>query len=186
MPLIKNRFLKVTTLPGTLEPNTFYFVENGNYAESYLTNSSGVAKMIGNTTMINQLITSQLAQYNAFEIVADITARNALASGLNRNLLVLVIDATGDTTVGSGSALYAFHNDTDTWEKLTEYENLDVTIQWSAIQGKPTSAVADIDDAVTKRHVHANKAKLDLIDTDVDGNLTYNGDPVMHWDQSNW
>ncbi|MFG9650985.1 hypothetical protein ACEP3U_22040 [Pseudomonas aeruginosa] len=35
------QFFKVATLPGTLQPDSFYFVENGNYSESYLTNSAG-------------------------------------------------------------------------------------------------------------------------------------------------
>ncbi len=38
------------------------------------------------------------------------------------------------------------------------------SIDWSAITNKPTSSVADIDDAVAKRHTHANKALLDTYD----------------------
>lgn len=49
------RFFKVTVLPTTLVPDAFYYVENGNYAEAYLTNSAGVAKKLGNTEMIQQL-----------------------------------------------------------------------------------------------------------------------------------
>lgn len=49
------KFFKVTTLPGTLLANAFYYVENGNYAEAYLTDDSGAAKKIGNTQMIQEL-----------------------------------------------------------------------------------------------------------------------------------
>jgi hypothetical protein len=49
------KFYKVTVLPNTLVPNSFYYVENGNYAEAYLTDDSGVAKKIGNTQMIEEL-----------------------------------------------------------------------------------------------------------------------------------
>ena len=49
------RFFKVTSLPATLEPDAFYYVENGDYAEAYLTDTSGVAKKIGNTDMIEEL-----------------------------------------------------------------------------------------------------------------------------------
>lgn len=49
------RFYKVTTLPGVLTPNSFYYVENGQYAESYLTDDSGVAKKLGNSAMIEAL-----------------------------------------------------------------------------------------------------------------------------------
>ena len=50
-----------------------------------------------------------------------------------------------------------------TGTKIAEYESMDVVLQWNDIQGKPTSAVADIDDAVANRHSHANKALLDPI-----------------------
>lgn len=49
------RFFKVTSLPTTLVPNAFYLVENGNYAEQYITNMNGVAKKVGNTTMIQEI-----------------------------------------------------------------------------------------------------------------------------------
>lgn len=49
------RFYKVSVLPVELDSNSFYYVENGEYAESYLTDSSGVAKKIGNSQMIEAL-----------------------------------------------------------------------------------------------------------------------------------
>lgn len=49
------RFYKVTSLPLVLAPNSFYYVENGSYAEAYLTDDSGVAKKIGNTEMIQEV-----------------------------------------------------------------------------------------------------------------------------------
>jgi hypothetical protein len=35
--------------------------------------------------------------------------------------------------------------------------------EWSLITNKPTSPIVDIDDAVSKKHSHANKAQLDLV-----------------------
>jgi hypothetical protein len=49
------RFYKVTSLPATLVANAFYYVENGPYAEGYLTDDTGVAKKIGNSEMIEAL-----------------------------------------------------------------------------------------------------------------------------------
>lgn len=185
------KFYKVSVLPGGLQPNSVYYVENANYAETYVTNNAGVAKSVGNTAMINALadarVAAGLAGLDALQIVANIAARNALA-GNNRNQMVLVVDATGDATVAAGSALYAFRNSDDTWLKLTEYESLDVVVQWANISGKPTSAVALIDDAVTKRHDHANKAVLDLI-TAPSGVMNYNGQPVggsPAWTNTDW
>ena len=49
------RFYKVTTLPTPLVPDAFYYVQNGDYAEAYLTDSEGVAKKVGNTEMIQEV-----------------------------------------------------------------------------------------------------------------------------------
>ncbi len=48
-------FYKVLALPATLQPNSFYYVENGDYAEGYLTDNAGVAKKLGNSEMIEEL-----------------------------------------------------------------------------------------------------------------------------------
>lgn len=48
-------FYKVTSLPLVLVPNSFYYVENGDYAEGYLTDDSGIAKKVGNTEMIQEV-----------------------------------------------------------------------------------------------------------------------------------
>ncbi len=184
-------FYKVASLPGTLASNAMYFVENGTYSETYVTNTAGVARMVGNSSMINALadarIATALADRNLIEIVADITARNALAGGAQRNLLVLVEDATGDATVASGAALYAWKEASATWSKIAEYENMDVSLTWASISGKPSSSAAQIDGAVTDRHTHANKSNLDKIG-EAGGKLTYDGAAVggVDWTTANW
>ena len=52
------RFFKVTVLPTTPVPDAFYYVENGEYAESYLTDSEGNLKKVGNSAMVQQLTES--------------------------------------------------------------------------------------------------------------------------------
>lgn len=188
MALVK--FNKVSTLPGTLDPNTFYFVENGTYTESYLTNSAGVAKSVGNSAMINALIATAIAglasDINSVEIVADIAARNALTATLSRNAMILVINAIGDATVASGSAMYAWDDTGSTIYKVAEYESMDAVIQWSAIQGKPASSAAAIDSAVSASHSHGNKAVLDNFSIDGEG-LLYGGVPIAsRWTTNNW
>lgn len=184
------RFYKVATLPSSLQSNAFYYVLNGDFAESYITDQSGIARALGNSAMINGLlaeaIEGALATLNALEIASDIAARDALASGLERNVLVLVLDATGDATVTSGSALYAYNRAAGTFAKVAEYESMDVVVQWSSIQGRPSSTAAQIDSTVSQSHSHTNKATLDLLSADTDG-LTYNGQPVSSsWATNNW
>lgn len=182
------QFYKVSVLPGTLQPNAFYYVENGDYAESYVTNQAGVAKALGNTAMINALIVAALASLPSSGapvlFVADIAARDALEP--EQAVFVLVQDATGDPTVSAGAALYAWNPATSAWLKVAEYESMDVQLTWSAIQGKPTSTPAQIDTAVSQSHAHSNKATLDLLGAGADG-LTYNGQPVSSsWATLNW
>lgn len=185
------KFYKVVTLPWTLTANSVYFVQNGSYAETYITDASWVAKMVWNTSMINTLIATALntalADYNMIQIVTDITARNTLASWAWRNLLILVTDATWDTSVSSWSALYAYNETGAVFTKLSEYESLEAAISWATLTWKPTSSVSDIDDAVSKKHSHTNKTQLDKIGEDGNWNMTYNGnniDPV--WWTNNW
>lgn len=179
------QFFKVTTLPGTLQANSFYLVENGNYAETYVTNSAGVAKMVGNSVMINALIDAKVntavADMNLIEIVADITARDAFVVGKTRNLLILVTDASADATVDSGSALYSWAETGGVFTKLAEYESMDFAVSWANISGKPTSSPAQIDNAVSLAHSHTNKTQLDKIGENGNGNLTYNGTEVGAW-----
>src|SRR5690554_308214 len=188
MALVK--FYKVATLPGTLEPDSFYYVENGSYAESYLTNSSGVARAVGNSAMINALVADALAGWSgdasALDIVSDIAARDALTTTLDRNAMILVLDATGDPTVDDGSALYAYAAATETIYKIAEYESMDVVVQWASIQGGPSSTPAQIDTAVSQTHTHSNKAVLDKF-TESEGQPQYNGQPIKSsWETANW
>lgn len=97
--------------------------------------------------------------------------------------IVMVLDASADTTVTSGWAIYrrlASATDLTTlnsWQKIAEAESLDVVVNWANIQNKPNSSVTDIDDAVDKKHEHANKAILDNF-TYTDNSLKYNGSAI--------
>lgn len=183
-------FHAVTTLPATLEPNAFYYVSNNIVAESYLTDSAGVAKAVGNSIMINQLIADSLVEWektaNSMPIVPTIAERDALILTLEKNTFILVLDASSDATVDAGSALYAFDFATQTTYKIAEYESMDLTIQWTAIQGRPSSTPAQIDDSVGKAHAHSNKAVLDKF-TEASGELLYGGETIAsHWATKDW
>ena len=68
------------------------------------------------------------------EVVADIDARDALTpfAGLH----AFVIDASDDSTVSSGGAEYIYNG--TAWVKLSELEDLDVSVTWENIGNKPT------------------------------------------------
>ena len=99
------------------------------------------------------------------DVVADITARNALSPF--KGLRVYVVNATGDATVASGGADYI--HDGSAWIKTGEAESMDVVVDWANLTNKPTSSVANIDASVTNSHTHSNKTLLDTYtQTDVD------------------
>lgn len=176
MPAIKIH--KTTTLPGTLEGHSIYLVAPAakpNYVEMYVTNADATAvrRVITEQDVINLIAANSSG--GGIQIVADIAARNALTPVNGQ--LVYVLNATGDPTVAKGAASYIWKADTAEWIKLTELESMDVIVQWSNIQGAPTSSPSAIDTAVANSHTHANKTELDKIGEDGNGNFIYNGQP---------
>ena len=171
---------KTTSLPGTLEGNSVYLVapsSKPNYVEMYVTSTDGTqVRRIINSSDIQAMIDAAVANVTSgIEIIADIAARDALTP--TNGKYVLVLDATGDSTVTSGAASYVWYSTTSQWIKLTEYESMDMTITWAMIEGKPTSSPSAIDTAVANSHVHTNMTELGKIGEDANGDFTYNGLP---------
>lgn len=180
---------KVTALPGVLQANSIYYVAPAarpDYVEVYMTGTDpATVKRIVNTVDVQAMIDAAVSGLGGLAIVADIAARDALNP--SSNAMVVVLDASADATVNSGSALYAYQLATTTWIKLSEYESLDLTLTWSSISGRPSSTPAQIDSAVANSHTHANLTQLNQIGQDGDGHLTYNGEsPKISWDTNAW
>jgi len=175
-------FQKVTALPdaGTRTPNTMYMVQAANgLMEVHMTGLS--AADVRHTPVESEIkgwIASELSGFNNVLLAATLSARDAMIPTFTQNVLVMVADATDDTTVTAGAAMYMFDFNTSSFTKIYEAESLDVVLTWENIQGRPTSDVASIDDAVSKRHSHANATVLDGLSADVDGNLMYNNSYV--------
>lgn len=107
---------------------------------------------------------------------ADITARDALTDVIDSQLC-WVIDASDDATVTSGAALYlsTVSGQIVTWTKMAEVESMDLVVNWADIQNKPSSTVAQIDQAVTDSHTHSNASVLNgLSSNGTSGNLVFN------------
>lgn len=180
---------KETVLPGTLQSHSIYLVapeSTPSYVEMYVTGASAsTVKRIIDASDIEAMITLALSGLSQMEFADTIAERNALT--LKDGLQVLVVDASADPTVTSGAATYVYREETTAWIKIAEHESQDVALTWAALQNKPSSAVVDIDDAVTKRHSHTNKTQLDKVGEDGSGNLTYNGSlPKTAWVTTGW
>lgn len=57
----KIKFFAVDSMPTTWTPDAVYVVEDGDYAEGWVTDKIGVPKELGNSIMINELIAIALA-----------------------------------------------------------------------------------------------------------------------------
>lgn len=149
------------------------------------TANKGVANGYASLDATGKVPTTQIpSSYKECAVVADITARDAITDKFS-GLHVWVVDASGDATVTSGGAEYIWTG--SAWAKLTEAENLDVSVSWADISGKPTSTVADIDSAVSLKHSHIGKNTGYYSSTVGDGTATSftvthnldNGNPVV-------
>lgn len=184
------KIYKETAVPTTLEPNSIYFIAsqaNPDYVEIYVTSSTTPVKprRILNESDIKALVQSSISGLGAITIVSDIAARNALS--ISNNTFVLVQDATADPTVNNGAALYLWDKAAKTFIKISEYESMDVTVNWSDIAGKPKSTPTEIDTAVQKSHKHENMTQLDKVGEDSQGAFTYGGaNPDARLRTTNW
>lgn len=167
---------KVNTLPVTLEASALYIVKSADTGllDLYVSANDGLtARHIISKTEIQTMVNTAVAGASNIFVVADIAARDALAPTVVTQ--AVVVDATDDTSVALGSATYVYDPIGTAWSKIAEHESMDVVLQWANIQGRPSSTVAEIDDAVAKKHAHANMTTLGKLSQDVNGQLTYDG-----------
>lgn len=172
---LRLKFYRTNAAPvaGSAQGSAVYIVkdaDNASRARLYATSSDGsqIREVSGlSETEVNALVDSKLLAHKELQYVTDIAARDALV--LDRDMLVLVNDATGDATVNAGAAYYYYTAANDTWSKIAEFEGMDLTINWTDIQGRPAVTAAQIEEAVLKMHEHANKDVLDAISLDSEG-----------------
>lgn len=97
---------------------------------------------------------------------------------INPELFVLVLDATGDPEVVSGSALYlGTYNDQDVrqWTKVLTGESIDLVISWAHILGAPNATPQEIDDNLTGKFEFITTTEAPTPETELQlvANTTY-------------
>ncbi len=173
------RIERILVLPEEYTASTMYIMKSEEEGKVDLfftgTDVTDVRKVIG-TSDVNEIVLASLANFNTLEIAATIDARDDLV--LSRNCLVLVLDATGDVTVDTGAALYAYDKNTTLFYKVSQFEPSGATVDWTEVGNRPESAPSAIDTAVGLAHGHSNKEIIDGLSEDEDGNLLYNGQGI--------
>jgi len=159
-------------------PTPMFQAVGGQLYKLLLETTASQVMMADGVSVETRLVTLEraLASNTTTYFADDIADRDAL-TGMIPGDRVFVIDATGDTTVKTGSATYIWMPNLS-WRKLNEDESLDVTLTWERLEGKPQSTVTDIDLAVARQHVHSNKTQLDALSEDGEGKLLYRGQPI--------
>ena len=95
-----------------------------------------------------------------------------VGTGLNKNGNEIFIKDTGVTAGTYTKVTVNAQGQVTAAEQLASADLPEIA--WAVITGKPNSAVADIDDAVAKKHSHANAEQLAKVN-EADGVMTYGG-----------
>ena len=98
----------------------------------------GVANGVASLNASGLIPASQLSLSTWSYVVADIAARDALSDKFE-GMMVLVIDATADPTVDSGSAGYVYEESGPSWIKNFESESIDAVVDWNDVTNKPAT-----------------------------------------------
>jgi hypothetical protein len=170
---------RLNATPPTYEAQTLYFVKSTveGLMDVYCTgvDPANVFHVI-RASDVEATIQAILNANNNVVIVPDILSRDALTP--TKVEMAVVLDATGDPDVKTGSASYVYYPATQTWIKVAEYESMHMVLDWANLVGGPASSPAAIDQAVQQTHTHGNKLVLDGITDDGKGNLLYKGTQV--------
>lgn len=98
------KFFKVNQLPTKPDKNAWYLVNNGDYAEAYVTDNLGIPKKLGNSSMINELIVSSNpgSITNTTYVHTQGVAGNIWTINHNLNYYpnVSIVDSAGSVVIG--------------------------------------------------------------------------------------
>jgi len=174
-------FHRINSVPAVLQNGSVYFKKkDASKADLFITGSDGTRYDVVNDALIDDRIQLALANVNQVEYAADIATRDAL--NLSSNAIAFVQDASADSHVNAGSAFYFYEKGSSTWFMISEFESMNLSLTWDAIQGKPNSSPAEIDTTVQQSHTHNNSSVLsELGEDNATGHLTYKGSLLNTW-----
>lgn len=125
--------------------------------------ANGVAVLDANGLLPASVIPAQFAAKPVF--VLDITARDALPLA-SRNGIVIVADASADTTVVAGMAFYGWDEADEVWVKLGEQESFDIDFTNFVMAGDAIDRLADSASYVKMTVAERDKLAVAMVTTE--------------------
>ena len=149
----------VDATDGKISSGMFTFVEEGavNANSGYVLATDG--QIVVGTTELS---------FSQFSGMGQVL----VGTGLGKNGNEIFINDTGVTAGTYTKVTVNAQGQVTAAEKLASSDLPEIA--WAVITGKPTSTVEDIDDAVAKKHSHANAEQLAKVN-EADGVMTYGG-----------
>ncbi len=165
---------RVNELPTALEAHALYVLRKQEFgrAELIFTSAEGVTYPILDTASVQNIVGNAINGTSSITIMQTIAERDEYVFA--GDSAVYVVDATGDPEVLTGSALYFYKKETNTFVLIICAKHT----SWSDALGKPVSTPDQIDEAVEKMHIHENNEVLSNLTEGEDGTLYYKGAPV--------
>jgi len=144
---------------GKVSPGMFTFVEEGtlNANSGYVLATDG--EIVVGTTELS---------FSQFSGMGQVIA----GTGIGKNGNEIFIKDTGVTAGTYTKVTVNAQGQVTAAEQLASSDLPEIA--WAVITGKPNSSVEDIDDAVAKKHEHANAEQLAKVN-EADGVMTYDG-----------
>ena len=87
-------------LPQDLKPDSLYFIENGNFAETYFTDKNGVARQVGNSIMISA-VSATVGDKNYVHSQGLANSIWTINHKLGKLPSVTVLDTAGTEVIGN-------------------------------------------------------------------------------------
>ena len=167
-------YFRVTELPAVTVASSIYAVKgvDSTSVDIYIVGSdTGDVRHVITAAEVDARIAAANLAKTEMITTADINSRDSLT--LTQNQLVLVLDASGDSTVTTGKAVYFYTNTDSTWTKIYEFEGMDVALRWSDLSDKPAATVSNIDIAASRGAAHTQTVSaIDLLTATLTGNQT--------------
>ena len=175
-----NQIIRLKGMPEATEPNCIYFInthDEWHPVSMYVTDKNNRMYTLFDISEMRDEIDRSTYPFSKTEVIPNLNYRETM--NWEHSTLVLVQNNTDKPDEEEkGQMLYMFYKPYNTWYPLSKGPEAETL--WESISGRPTSSVADIDDAVAKRHEHTNSEVLKNLEEGAEEQLKYKGKNITN------